>query len=210
MYYIDSPYPIARINGNSPFKNCIRRWKKGVKEYKSVVFAKKDQNINSIDDLVGKTIAFEEEFSTGSYALPIASLKNLGYQFIRTENSTGITAKTIKYAFSEDDENTAVWVLKGKVAAGTFSSTNFDKMNLGEKSKLKIVYSTIAVPRHMVCSTKAVSSADNKMMMSVLQNMHKDAKGQDVLQKFGKTSKFDQFEDEKALMVTITDLFKNI
>ncbi|MBN1766398.1 MAG: PhnD/SsuA/transferrin family substrate-binding protein [Sedimentisphaerales bacterium] len=64
--YIDSPFPILTVCEESGAKLFLRRWKKGIKEYNSVIFVRRDSGIESVSDLMGKFIAFEEEFSTAS------------------------------------------------------------------------------------------------------------------------------------------------
>ncbi len=80
--YFDSPFPtieVHRLSGSLPI---LRRWKKGVSSYHSVVFVRQDSGITSPNELPGKVIAFEEPYSTGSYFLPKASLSNLGLKFV--------------------------------------------------------------------------------------------------------------------------------
>src|SRR3989304_5486188 len=61
--YIDSPYPALAVSRLSGSKLFLRRWKKGISEYRSVIFAKAASRIARLEDLKGKIIAFEEEFS---------------------------------------------------------------------------------------------------------------------------------------------------
>jgi len=68
--YIDSPFPVSAASRLAGSKFLLRRWKKGVAEYHSVIFAKKDGGINRLEDLKGKIVAFEEPFSSSGYFLP--------------------------------------------------------------------------------------------------------------------------------------------
>lgn len=62
--YIDSPYPAMLAMNGAGAKPILRRWKKGNAEYHSLIFTMKDRQINSLSDLKGKTIAFEDPLST--------------------------------------------------------------------------------------------------------------------------------------------------
>ena len=76
--YVDSPFPVLEIEALSGAKPLLRRWKKGVAEYRSVIFVRKNGGINSLEDLKGKMIAFEDPFSTSGYFLPKATLMQAG------------------------------------------------------------------------------------------------------------------------------------
>jgi phosphonate transport system substrate-binding protein len=58
---------VNRLTGSKPF---LRRWKKGIAEYHGVLFTRSESGINRMEDLRGKSIALEEEFSTVGHLLP--------------------------------------------------------------------------------------------------------------------------------------------
>ena len=49
--YIDSPMPIYRVKQSVPIDVVLRRWKKGVGKYRSVLFCTRDSLVNKIDDI---------------------------------------------------------------------------------------------------------------------------------------------------------------
>jgi phosphonate transport system substrate-binding protein len=67
--FIDSPYPAIVVSDHSGSQMVLRRWKKGVEQYRSVIFVRADSPYQQIGDLKGQRIAFEEPFSTASYFL---------------------------------------------------------------------------------------------------------------------------------------------
>jgi phosphonate transport system substrate-binding protein len=91
--YIDSPFPIMAIEKRTDSIAFMRRWKKGVREYNSVIFTRKDSGIQSLDDLKGKTISFEESFSTSGYFLPKATLLNEHYSLVEKRSQNSPVAK---------------------------------------------------------------------------------------------------------------------
>ena len=103
----DSPFPVMALLRMSDADLLLRRWKKGVGEYHSVIFARADSRIRTLSDLRGKMIAFEEEFSTSSYLLPKASLLNEGLHLTkRPSASAPVAGDDVGFVFSNDDENT--------------------------------------------------------------------------------------------------------
>ena len=68
---------LSRLSGSKPI---LRRWKKGVAEYSGVIFVKSDSGINRLEDLKGKTVALDEEFSTIGHLLPKFMLMERGLE----------------------------------------------------------------------------------------------------------------------------------
>jgi phosphonate transport system substrate-binding protein len=62
----------------------LRRWQRGKAEYQSLIFAKKDSGINSLQDLRGKVIAFEDPESTSGHFLPRFFLVKRGFKMVET------------------------------------------------------------------------------------------------------------------------------
>ncbi|HSK29731.1 MAG TPA: PhnD/SsuA/transferrin family substrate-binding protein, partial [Candidatus Limnocylindria bacterium] len=81
--YLESPYPTYVINYvHGAGRLLLRRWKGGVPEYHSLIFAKRDQGINRLEDLRGNAIAFEDPSSTSGYFLPRFFLVRAGFKLI--------------------------------------------------------------------------------------------------------------------------------
>lgn len=193
--YIDSPFPtihVCELSGAKPF---LRRWKKGVKDYHSIIFVHKDSNINTMEDLKGKIVAFEEPFSTSSYFLPKATLMKEGLALTEKKDFlSSVSSNEVGYVFSNDDENTMVWVLRKKVSAGALNNLKFEQMAKDGISKLKVLTNSINVPRHVVSHRADLNPELVAAIEKVLLNMDKDEEGKKVLKDFEKTAKFDRFD----------------
>jgi len=191
--YIDSPFPsmtIAKETGSTIF---LRRWKKGVSEYHSVIFSRKDSGIDSLDAINGKIIAFEDPFSTSSYFLPKTTLLEKGFKLQEVSQGGQISADQIGYLFSDDDRNTMLWVLRKKVAVGAMNRASYVKYAKKRIKDLQIIGSSLSVPRHVVSYSASVSQKRVIKIKEILTNMHLTEEGKAALTSFSKTSKFDSF-----------------
>jgi phosphonate transport system substrate-binding protein len=56
-----------RLKEDAGAEPLLQEWKKGVAEYKTVFFVRKDSGITSFKALVGKKIPFEDAGSTSAF-----------------------------------------------------------------------------------------------------------------------------------------------
>ena len=190
--YIDSPFPVIAVGKNTGSVPFLRRWKKGVSQYRSVIFTHKDSGVTSIGDLKGKVVAFEEEFSTSGYFLPKATL--LENKFIIVEkyrNTAPVSRDKVGYVFSQDDETTMIWVLRKKVAAGALNKKAFKEFSKSRRNELIILKETILVPRQVVVHRPGLPVKLRENIQRILLNMDKTSQGQSILNAFERTKKFD-------------------
>ncbi|HVT54855.1 MAG TPA: phosphate/phosphite/phosphonate ABC transporter substrate-binding protein [Xanthobacteraceae bacterium] len=104
--------------------------------YKSIIIARKDSPINSINDLKGHTYAFVDPGSTSGYMVPAAAFKKLG---ITPEKDF----KQVMYSGGHDA--TIVAVGEGKVEAGSVADRIFERgcaKGLADCSKIKTIWSS--------------------------------------------------------------------
>ncbi len=211
--YIDSPFPIIVVGRLADSRILLRRWKKGRAEYHSVVFVRNDSPIQTVNDLLGKLIAFEEPYSTTGYFLPKTSLLLAGLR-LRDQSVTSEPVKRDEtgYTFSLDDENTVMWVLRGKVSAGATDDASFAKLPPSRRDDLRVMHRTMVVPRHLVSVRKGLDERLVKRMKEVLMAMEHSEEGKQVLQKFEMTTRFDEPPDglEKALAPLVKQLDREI
>lgn len=196
--YIDSPLSVENVCSGNICDITLRRWKKGVEKYHSVIFSRKDSGINTEQDLVEKTIAFEEPFSTSSFLLPKASLQAC-CNISLTEKAEGSSG----YVFSEDDENTMIWVIRRKIDAGAMSEASYNKLAKKRVKDLHIIHRTIDVPRHVVAIRTGMVDEHREMIIELLSNMHKSEAGKSVLKRFKKTVKFDAISEQEKKDIAI-------
>jgi phosphonate transport system substrate-binding protein len=191
--YIDSTFPSLAVSRLSGSKLFLRRWKKGVAEYHSLIFVKKDSGLSQPEDLKGKMIAFEEPSSSSGYFFPKVALTLQGLRLVlKTDPTQPVSPAEVGYVFSLDDENTMAWVLRGKVLAGAMDNHSYREQARESIHSLKIIYKTSSLPRHIVSYRSDLPPELLTKVREALITMDQSEEGRKVLQAFEQTTKFDE------------------
>lgn len=193
--YFDSPLVMAEIMREAPLRPALRRWKKGVSEYHSVFFVLQNGGISSLDELPGRLIAFEREFSTSGYLLPKSELLKRGLHVTALDSrNEAAPADKIGYVFSNVDDNTVFWVLQRAVAAGVVDSETFREVTEARPNLFKIIGRSESVPRQVIAYRRDLDPAVSQALTEQFLNMHLSPTGKAVL-KSARTTRFDNFPD---------------
>ncbi len=191
--YFDSPLIMAEIMKDAPVQPVLRRWKKGVAEYHSVFFARQNGAIETMDDLRGRRLAFERDFSTSGYLLPKSDLVKRGYRVTAlSDRDAPVPSGEIGYVFSNDDANTVFWVLQGAVAAGVVDSETFRGVMETRPDAFRIIGESESVPRQVVGYRTNLDTAIAEALTEQFLSMHLSDAGKAAL-KSAKTTRFDHF-----------------
>ena len=85
-------------SGSQPI---LRRWRKSVSEYHTVIFARADSGLASLEDLEGGIVAYDEPSPTSGYTLPTAYLLRAEMMPVHTAQADSeVTADEVGYVFS--------------------------------------------------------------------------------------------------------------
>ncbi len=180
----------------------LREWKKGVASYHTVFIARKDSGIDSVSDLKGKIIAFEDRGSTSSFLVPLSVLRAAGIEAVEMASFRDTPpAGKVGYVFAGSEKNISLWVHKGFTHAGAYSNQDWEKDERTPellKKDLKIVFRTAPMVRSVVSLRRALSPAIKKRVKDVLLNMHRDPEGKKVLKRYYKVKRYDEIRGEAA------------
>lgn len=210
--FYDSPLTaakIARASGGTP---VLRRWKKGEATYLSIIAVPSDSGLNSIDDLVGHTIGFEEKNSTSGFMLPMYTISRRGLPLVElaTRDSTAIDG-TVGYIFTQDDLNTMLWLTKGWIDAGAFDPRSFQRLQEARPGQFKALGRSMEVPRQTIVARPGMTPELLDGVKTALIEMKDSQPGRDAMRQFNKTSQFDEFPDgAEATFAPIYDMLDHL
>lgn len=207
--YFDSLYPAMIVSERSGATPILRRWKDGDAIYYSIVFCRKDSGIASLSDLRGHMIAFEKEYSTSGYMLPMAFLIESGLKPVeKLSVDSEVKEHEVGYVFSTVDRNTIQWVLNQKIVAGATDSRSYAEISEQSRSFLKILAETEKVPRQLVVARPNMDPSLLSTIKSILIEMNETEEGRDVLDTFKHTARFDEFpEGAEAALKRMRELY---
>jgi len=178
----------------------LRKWKKGVAEYHTVFFTRKDSGISRLQDLVGKVLAFEDPGSTTGYFIPAMTLLEAGFELEKLPSPRASpSADKIGYVFSRQEINLSAWVHKGLVDAGAYNNLDWQQQEATPRAfrkDMQLFYETENYPRAIELVRANLDPALIERLKMTLLNAHLDPKAAEVLKAYQKTARFDELSDD--------------
>jgi phosphonate transport system substrate-binding protein len=209
-FYMESPYPTHLINNvQGVAKLRLRRWKGGSADYQSLIFTKRNGEINRLEDLRGKVLAFEDPESTSGHFLPKSFLIRKGFKFTDKNRYDLYASPTdVGYLFAYSQENLVNWVLTKKAAAAAFSDDDYARLEQKKRSVITILAETERLPRHFLSVRKDFPAGLADRLEKILISMHENEQGLRILKKTDDTTKFDPLpEGDAALQRRLSEIF---
>lgn len=183
--------------GAQPLAMVIKR---GSTRYKTVLFARKDSGIRAINDLAGKTIAFQNSSSTSAYYLPAGMLLEAGLRLaILVSPLEKPTPELVGYAFSRLEANSAAWVHKRVVDAAAVSNQDWEdpqRVPDAFRRDLQVFAESPEVPRGVELVRADLDEALRQRILQRLLSAHEDEAGRAALNAYFQTEGFIVPNDE--------------
>ena len=177
---------------NKALKPLMSRWKKGVSEYRSLFFTRKDSGNHRLRDLEGQVIVLEYPWSTTGYFVPKMMLAKVGLKLVpRTENYGRVGPGEVGYVFGWEDVNVMYWIGRGKAAAGATDNLTYAEKVDEYGDRFRIIESSDLLPRHIVSFRNGLPTVALDRIQQVLLQMEYSTAGRETLEKFEKTKKFE-------------------
>lgn len=187
----DSVVPTMVLSKWAGSVPILRQWKYGESDYEGLIVVKKNSGINTLADLKGKVIAFEEPHSTSASILPRMLLEEKKLKLVQIKSPGTAKPDAVGYVYGTDG-SAANLLIAGRVDAATTLYREIERLKPEVRETLKIIGKTITVPRQLIAVRKDLDTKIVKELKEVLTNMDKDPEGQGVLKRQQNTTKIDE------------------
>ena len=166
----------------------------GVSAYSTVFFARKDSGIGSLDDLRGRSVAFQNTASTSAYFVPAIELldRDLPLEILLSPKDRPGNG-SVGYLFARSELNISTWVHKRLVDAGAMSNLDWDspqRIPPPYRRDLKIIHRTPEYPRALEMVRGDMNPRIQARLREVLIEASKDPDAREALLQFFKTTRF--------------------
>jgi len=169
----------------------LRQWKYGEADYAGIIVVKKNSGIDTLADLKGKVIAFEEPHSTSASVLPRMLLEEKKLKLVEIKSPGTVKPDAVGYVYSEDG-SAMNRLITDRVDAATSLDREVQRLKPEIRETIKIIGRTISVPRQIISVRKDLDPKIVKALKEVLLNMEKDPEGQGVLKRQQNTTNIDE------------------
>lgn len=166
----------------------------GGMNYHTVFFARRDSGINSLEDLAGRAIAFQNPYSTSSYVSPAAELlaAGLGLDLLLSPKDRPAAGR-VGYLFARSEANISTWVHKRLVDAGAFSNLDWNDLSRLPESfrqDLTVIHETSPYPRAVEVMRSDMDPGVRTLLRDVLLSAADDPAAREPLRRFFGTNRF--------------------
>jgi phosphonate transport system substrate-binding protein len=196
----DSVAPIMVISRAAGSIPILRQWKYGEPDYAGMIVVNKKSGINTLADLKGKVIAFDEPHSTSASILPRMLLEEKKLKLMEIKTAGTVKPDAVGYMYGADGSSLEV-LITGRADAATTIEREIGRLKPEIRDSLKIIGKTMLAPRQLLAVRKDLDAKLLKELKEILINMDKDPEGQGVLRRQQNTTKFDEIPPESLVQI---------
>ena len=166
----------------------------GVSRYRTVFFVRRDSGIETLANLHGRSVAFQNTSSTTAYFVPAMQLLEHGMPLqilLSPMDRPGNGA--VGYVFARSELNIAAWVHKRLVDAGTMSDVDWNnpqKIPPSYRKDFRIIYQSPSYPRALEMVRGDLDDKVQARLREVLLQAAADPDASEALLQFFQTTRF--------------------
>ncbi|MBP6797032.1 MAG: phosphate/phosphite/phosphonate ABC transporter substrate-binding protein [Luteimonas sp.] len=166
----------------------------GVDRYHTVYFVRRDSPVRTLADLRGRSIAFQNRFSTSAYYVPAIELLEQGLApEVLLSPADRPAPGSVGYVFGRSELNVSSWVHKGLVDAGAMSNLDWENRHRVPetfRADLRIIRETPEFPRALEMVRGGLDDRVRRRLREVLLGAADDPDAREALLRFFKTTRF--------------------
>ena len=198
----DSAFSALIMSEKTGAEIALKRYKSGVADYHSVILVKNNREIESIEDLRVRTIAFEDIGSTSAYFLPFVEFLKHGITPVPEKNNklnSGSNENIVYYHFSNSEFGMIKDLMAGKVDAVAYSNLDYEDLSSSIKSGLKVIHRSDAYPRGLELFSGKLDKNLRHRIVGALLNATNSRGGKNALSKYFNTDEFEIFSEDENI-----------
>ncbi|MFX4227733.1 MAG: phosphate/phosphite/phosphonate ABC transporter substrate-binding protein [Porticoccaceae bacterium] len=179
------------------------KFKEQSRSYRSLIVVRADSNINSIADLSGKLVAFEDPSSTSGYRVPYLKMRDAGLNLEENIHRPANNS-VVHYRFSNSEQISSAWLYSGIVDAICISDSDWaktDHMPDFQKGEYRVIHASPELPRAIEVVRTNMSTENKQKIRRILLDPTFPFNQQGLLVDYHETSGFAEIDTEtlKAL-----------
>lgn len=171
----------------------------GTNAYQSVMFVRKDSGIRTLEDLRGRSIAFQSASSTSAYFLPASELLSAGLPLVILASPSDRPAPgLVGFVFARSELNISAWVHKGLIDAGAFSDQDWrdlERLPAAFRDDLAVIHSTAFVPRALELTRAGLQARVRDRLRALLLAAARDPDARSALDAYYATTGFAEINE---------------
>lgn len=177
--------------------------KKGDSVYYSGIFTRKDNKMNEINDLNGKSLAVGSPHSTSSFNFPVAMIINAGVDPVKDIKKVVITGS---------HTNSIAALKEGRVNAAAASFNSWEKAvknGIIDPDEFKVLAKSEPIPNPPLAMNPKLDADLKKKLKNAFNNIHKHVAAGKIRGYGGKTvDRYDANYEEAKMLAVLEKLTK--
>ena len=183
-----------RLEDRAGARPLLLTERNGVSDYRTLIFVRRDSGIDSLDDLHGRSVAFQNTSSTSAYVVPAMQLLQHGLPLqILLSPMDRPDDRSVGYVFARSELNIATWVHKRLVDAGTISNLDWNdpqRIPASYRRDFRIIDESRSYPRALEMVRGDLDDPIRARLREVLAEAGKDPDAREALLQFFRTTRF--------------------
>lgn len=182
------------LEGRAGARVLLRTERDGVGRYRTLFFARADSGIRSLEDLRGRSIAFQSPASTSAYFVPAVELleRDLRLEVLLSPEDAPPPDR-VGFVFGRSERNISTWVHKRLVDAGAMSDLDWrpgGAVPSSYRPDLRVIHQTPAYPRVLEVVRGDLDPRVRARLREVLLAAADDPEAGPALRRFFGTTRF--------------------